>query len=143
MKKFVFIILIGLMFSCGKSAEEISLSQKVDSLQSEISELKIANDTLSDHVMRKSFVTKNFPAYFDSIAEPEEFILQRIQEKPELITKKAVLGGTMRFTQISFIEEDLLVAEFEDGHIMGKTLIRFRVNRDGELNFTQVCNIDY
>ena len=143
MKKFVVMFIIGLMFSCGKSAEEISLSQKVDSLQTEITELKIANDTLSDHVMRKSFVTKNFPAYFDSIAEPEEFILQRIQEKPELITKKAVLGGTMRFTQISFIEEDLLVAEFEDGHIMGKTLFRFRVNRDGELSFNQICNIDY
>ena len=143
MKKFVFMIFIGLMFSCGKSAEEISLSKQVDSLQTEITELRIANDTLSDHVMRKSFVTKNFPTYFDSIAEPEEFILQRIQEKPELITKKAVLGGTMRFTEITFIEEDLLVAEFEDGHIMGKTLFRFRVNRDGELSFAQVCNINY
>ena len=143
MKKLFYLALIGIMFSCGKSAEEISLSQKADSLQTEIIELKKANDTLSDHLFRKSFVTKNFPTYFDSIAEPEEFILQRLQEKPELITKKAVLGGTMRFTQISFIEEDLLVAEFEDGHVMGKTLFRFRVNRDGELSFNQVCNIDY
>ena len=143
MKKLVYLVIIGMMFSCGKSAEEISLGQKVDSLQVEITELKIANDTLSDHLFRKSFVTKNFPAYFDSIAEPEEFILQRLQEKPELITKKAVLGGTMRFTQITFIEEDLLVAEFEDGHIMGKTLFQFRVDRNGELTFTRVCNIDY
>lgn len=143
MKKLFYLALIGIMFSCGKSAEEISLSQKVDSLQVEITDLKRANDTLSDHLFRKSFVTKNFPTYFDTIAEPEEFILQRLQEKPELITKKAVLGGTMRFTQISFIEEDLLVAEFEDGHIMGKTLFRFRVTRNGDLTFTQVCNIDY
>ncbi|MEP6262579.1 MAG: hypothetical protein ABJ092_13445 [Gillisia sp.] len=143
MKKLIYLVIIGMMFSCGKSAEEISLAQKVDSLQMEITELKIANDTLSDHVMRKSFVTKNFPAYFDSIAEPEEFILQRLQGKPELITKKAVLGGTMRFTQITFIEEDLLVAEFEDGHIMGKTLFQFREDRNGEITFTRVCNIDY
>lgn len=143
MKKLIYLVIIGTMFSCGKSAEEISLAQKVDSLQVELTELKIANDTLSDHVMRKSFVTKNFPSYFDSIAEPEEFILQRLQEKPELITKKAVLGGTMRFTQITFIEEDLLVAEFEDGHIMGKTLFQFREDRNGKLTFTQVCNIDY
>ncbi len=143
MKKLFYLAIIGMMFSCGKSAEEISLSQKADSLQTEIRELQIANDTLSDHLLKKSFAAINYPAFFDSIAEPEEFILQELQEKPELITKKAVLGGTMRFTQISFINDDLLVAEFEDGHIMGKTLFRFRVNRNGDLTFSQVCNIDY
>lgn len=143
MKKLVYVVILVIIISCGKSAEEISLSQQVDSLQTEIGALQRANDTLSDHLLKRSFVTQNYPAFFDSIEEPEEFILQELQQRPALITKKAVLGGTMRFTQVTFINEDLLVAEYEDGHIMGKTVFRYNLNRNGEIGFTNVCNIEY
>lgn len=86
----------------------------------ELFELQQANDTLSDHLMKKSFVARNYPDYFDTIAEPEMFLLKRLEEHPELIPKEAVLGGTMRFISIYFINDELIVAEFEDGHVMGK-----------------------
>tara|TARA_R100000935_G_C2795530_1_gene147974 strand:- start:39 stop:470 length:432 start_codon:yes stop_codon:yes gene_type:complete len=143
MKKLVYVVIFIIIVSCGKSAEEISLSQQVDSLQTEIIALQKANDTLSDHLLKKSFVTQNYPVFFDSIAEPEEFILQELRQRPGLISKKAVLGGTMRFTQVTFINEDLLIAEFEDGHIMGKTVFQYRLNRNGEIGFSNVCNIEY
>lgn len=143
MKKLLYVLFLVTIVSCGKSAEEISLAQQVDSLHIENRALQRANDTLSDHLFKKSFATLNYPVFFDSIAAPEEFILQELQQRPDLITKKAVLGGTMRFTRISFITEDLLIAEFEDGHIMGKTIFRYNMNRNGELNFKNVCNIEY
>ncbi|QED37609.1 hypothetical protein FK178_07665 [Antarcticibacterium arcticum] len=143
MKKLLYVLFLVTIVSCGKSSEEISLSQEVDSLKTEITALHRANDTLSDHLLKRSYVTLNYPAFFDSIAEPEEYILQELQQRPGLISKKAVLGGTMRFTRVTFINEDLLVAEFEDGHIMGKTVFRYRLTRNGELGFTNVCDIEY
>lgn len=137
-------ILLGfliVLISCGRSSEEKLLSEKVDSLKTEIVALQKANDTLSDHLMKKAFVTRNYPEYFDSIAEPEKFVLDRLQEHPELIPKEAVLGGTMRFTSIYFINDELIVAEYEDGHVMGKSIFRYQPDRKGNLEFEMIARL--
>ena len=131
---FLFGFLI-VLISCGRSSEEESLSAKVDSLKNEIVELQKANDTLSDHLIKKAFVARNYPDYFDSIPNPEKYVLERLQKDPELIPKKAVLGGTMRFTSVYFINDELIVAEYEDGHVMGKSIFRYRTDRTGNLKF--------
>ncbi|HSI71443.1 MAG TPA: hypothetical protein VK941_14495 [Gillisia sp.] len=141
MKKAIFILLI-LLASCGRNSNEETAFSQIDSLENEIRELKIANDTLSEQALRKSFVTKNYPAYFDTIANPEEFLLNHLQKKPELIPKKAVLGGTMRFTGITFINEELFVAEYEDGHIMGKTVYKYSRDKKGNLRFYKVGTVE-
>ncbi|CAM4153698.1 hypothetical protein [Gillisia limnaea] len=137
-------ILFGLcivLISCGRSSEEQQLSEKVDSLKNEIVELKQANDTLSDHLIKKAHVARNYPEYFDSIAQPEKFVLDRLQEAPGLIPKEAVLGGTMRFTTVYFINDELIVAEYEDGHVMGKSIFRYRSNIKGNLEFKPIAQI--
>lgn len=135
MKKTSFLPLLCLVIACGSPAEENDLSKKVDSLEQEIRELKEANDTLSDHLMQKAYVTRDYPQYFDSIAQPEEFLLNELQKQPGLIPKQPVLGGTMRFTSVNFINDDLLMAEYEDGHILGKAVYSYSMNRRGELQF--------
>lgn len=115
----------------------------IDSLETEIASLKRANDTLSEHLMTKSFLTKDYPEFFDTIAEPEKFILNDLQENPGLIPEDAVLGGTMRFTAVTFINGELLVAEFEDGHIMGKAIYSYKLDRNGSLTYSYVGNIEY
>lgn len=136
MNKLLFISFGMLLVSCGNpSAEKQEHSRIIDSLENEIEELKEANDTLSDHLMQRRYATKTYPTFFDSIPEPEQYLLKEIQEKKELIPKDAVLGGEMRFINVSFINEDLFLAEYEDGHVMGKGIYTYRLAPSGELNF--------
>lgn len=144
MKNLAFTVAYLLLVSCVNSSEETNdLNQKIDSLQTEIGQLKQANDTLSDHLLKKSYVTRTYPGYFDSIPDPEAFILEKLQNSPDLIPKEGVLGGTMHFTDVNFINEDLLLAEYEDGHVMGKGIFRYRLNKRGELDFELLSTIDY
>ncbi len=129
------------LISCGRSSEEKSLSEKVDSLTTELVALQQANDTLSDHLIKKAFVARNYPEYFYSIIQPEKFVLDRLQEHPELIPKEAVLGGTMRFTSVYFINDELIVAEYEDGHVMGKSIFRYQPDRKGNLKFEMIARL--
>jgi hypothetical protein len=140
----ILILLCAIIFlnSCaGSSEEENKLAAKVDSLQNEIRQLEQANDTLSDYLMKKSYLTREFPEYFDTISEPEKFILEKLQGNKKLISKEAVLGGTMRFTKVSFVNEELVVAEYEDGHVMGRGIYSYKMNKEGNLSFKLVGTI--
>lgn len=142
MKNLYYTIAFLFLISCGNSSEEPNdLNQKIDSLQTEIEQLKQANDTLSDHLLKKSYVTRTYPEFFDSIPDPESFILEKLQESPIPIPKDGVLGGTMHFTEVSFINDELLLAEYEDGHVMGKAIYTYRIDRTGKLQFELVSAI--
>lgn len=143
MKKITAFGLFIFLASCQEPGNSDSRDAKIDSLQTEIEALKRANDTLSDHLMTRTYLTKNYPEYFDSIPEPEKFILNDLQQKPDLMPKEAVLGGTMRFTKVTFINGELLVAEFEDGHVMGKAVYTYGMARSGDLVYSYVGNIEY
>lgn len=135
MKKILVFTLLIMLGSCGKSSVEKQREIEIDSLKTEILELQRALDTLSDQLMRKNYLTKDFSSYFDSIPEPEKFLLEKLKEKPKLIPKKAVLGGTMYFTEVSFINDHLIIAEYEDGHIMGRAIFQYKIAKNGNLNF--------
>lgn len=135
MKNILVFCLLIMLGSCGKSTEEQQRVAQIDSLKTEIRELHRALDSLSDQLMKKNYVTKDFSPYFDSIPEPEKFILEKLKVKPELIPKKAVLGGTMHFTKVSFINDHLILAEYEDGHIMGRAIYQYKMDKIGNLNF--------
>jgi hypothetical protein len=121
--------------SCGKSTEEKDRAIEIDSLNTEIREMQRALDTLSDLLMKKNYLTKDFSTYFDSIPEPEKFLLEKLREKQDLIPKKPVLGGTMHFTEVSFINDHLILAEYEDGHIMGRAIYQYKMDKNGNLIF--------
>jgi len=135
MKKILVFSLLIMLGSCGKSSEEKQRAVEIDSLKTEILELKRAMDTLSDQLMKKNYLTKDFSSYFDSIPDPEQFLLEKLREKPELIPKKAVLGGAMHFTSVSFINNHLILAEYEDGHIMGRSIYQYKMDKNGNLIF--------
>lgn len=143
MNKLYFLFFLIFIVSCQDKEPNKSQVSRIDSLETEIASLKRANDTLSDHLMKRSYVTKEYPDYFDTIPEPEKFIINDLQQNPELIPEDGVLGGTMRFTNVNFINDELLVAEFEDGHIMGKAIYTYKIDRNGALSYSFVGNIEY
>lgn len=142
MKLFLFFVLLFIAGCAGSSEDENQLASKVDSLETEIEALKKANDTLSEHLMQKSYIARDYPDYFDTIPEPETFILENLQQDPDLIPKDAVLGGTMRFTAVTFVNDDLLLAEYEDGHVMGKAVYSYTINASGEPEFALVGTLN-
>ncbi|MCJ7756885.1 MAG: hypothetical protein MUP24_01965 [Gillisia sp.] len=135
MKKFLVFSLLIMLGSCGKSTEEKQRIIEIDSLETEIIRLKIENDSLAILLQNKSFKTKEYPKYFDSIQQPEVFILEKLREKQHLIPKKPVLGGTMHFTEVSYINDHLILAEYEDGHIMGRAIYQYKMDKNGNLIF--------
>jgi len=135
MKKLKYLLLLNLILACGKPSEDKSAEKKVDSMQTEIVKLKIENDSLAELLQSKSFKTKEYPKYFDSIQQPEVLILEKLRKKQNLIPKKPVLGGTMHFTSVSFINDHLILAEYEDGHIMGRSIYQYKMDKNGNLIF--------
>ncbi len=133
MKKILVFSLLIMLASCGKSTEEKQRTIEIDSLKTEIRELQRAMDTLSDQLIKKNYLTKDFSSYFDSIPEPEKFLLEKLREKQNLIPKKPVLGGSMHFTSVSFINDHLILAEYEDGHIMGRAIYQYKMDKNGNL----------
>ena len=144
MKNLSLFLTMLLLLSCGNSSEKTNdLNKTIDSLQTEIEQLKQANDTLSDHLLEKSYITRTYPEYFDSIQDPENFVLEKLQDSPTRIPKDGVLGGTMYFTNVEFINDELLIAEYEDGHVMGKGIYRYTVTKTGDLTFQLLTTLDY
>lgn len=142
MKKMIIAGILAISVSCtGPSEKEEDLSAKVDSLTRETEELKRANDTLSEHLFQKTYLTRQYSPYFDTIPDPEEHLLDKLKEQENLIPKDPVLGGTMRFTEVRFVDDELFVAEYEDGHIMGKAVYTYTVDNSGEIIFEMVGTI--
>ena len=135
MKKLKYLLLLFLILACGKPSEDKSAEKKVDSLETEMTMLKIENDSLAELIQNKSFKTKEYPKYFDSIQQPEVFILEKLRKKQDLIPKEPVLGGTMHFTEVSFINDHLILADYEDGNIMGRAIYQYKMDKNGNLVF--------
>lgn len=71
----------------------------------------------------------------NGIKDPEEYIKQQLRARPELIPIKAVLGGTMSFGRIQLLSHEWLITDFDDGHILGKAIFKYRLNDKQQLEF--------
>ncbi|WP_298545660.1 hypothetical protein [uncultured Aquimarina sp.] len=143
MKKLTLIILTSFcIFSCQEVNRTENLLGKVDSL-------KIKNDSL---IKKLNEVKPELNYWFDEkydgkelveigIANPAEFIEKSLREKTELIPLKATLGGTMHFGKIQLLSSKWLIAEFDDGHIQGKAIYLYKLNKNGQLEFELLNSI--
>lgn len=70
-------------------------------------------------------------------------VSEALRSKPNLIPLDAVLGGTMYFSDIKVISDDLVLADYEDGHIMGQTLFEYKIAGNGEVTFKAIRSREY
>ncbi len=91
-------------------------------------------------------VTKHLPAerHLDNLElltgwdNPEEKLIEDLIEKPELIPHEPVLGGTMGFynrDDIYLLNDQWVLASFEDGHIGGYILLEFEIGEEQEIDW--------
>lgn len=108
----------------------------IDSLKSQSDALKSQNDSLIT-VINYWFNEKyDANALFNiGINNPKDFIIKSLRAKPEIIPIKGVLGGTMRFGNVEILSHKWIIADFDDGHILGSAIFRYYLNDKKELEF--------
>lgn len=139
MKGYYVVILLPFIFGCSESKHE-KQNIIIDSLRSEVGVLKNGKDSLRQVLQNSSNGWFN-PAYDgakllkEGIENQEEYIKEALRNRPELIPLEPVLGGTMRFVKIDVLSEKWVIAQYEDGHVMGKALYAYELQKDGTIKF--------
>ncbi len=156
MKKISILLIVSfLAFACkdvAKQPENLpnkteQLTFKNDSLEKEIILLKSLNDSL----MKTEITVENYwfiSAYNGSrlarlgIANPEKFVQNALRKRTDLIPSEAVLGGTMNFGKIQLLGNKWVIADYNDGHIQGRTIFEYQLNDKKELVFKVLASND-
>jgi hypothetical protein len=144
MKKFTLLLLLFSILSCETPdrasnvaveklrAENDSLQQQIDSLNTTLKELRSTENYW--------FANENEGATFieKGINDPKTSIEKALREKPELIPLEAVLGGTMRFGNIEILSDKWVIADYDDGHVTGKSIYRYQLTPNKTFAFELV-----
>lgn len=116
---------------------------ELDSLSTELAKQQEINDSLQ-YLMEKSEMAAGYPIFFgrkfDTIDNPEQYITSALKEQKEIIPLDAVLGGQMEFRQVQVLTEDWVLAIYDDGHVQGKTIFKYELQKDGEIRFSEVVS---
>lgn len=113
------------------------LERKIDSLSEENTYLKSQLneiDLVSHSEDEIYFNREKFKSF--GIENSSEYIEKQLTEHTDLIPLKALLGGTMRYTQIKVLNEKWILAHYEDGHIAGQSIYKYDLNKNGDIDFT-------
>ena len=122
---------------------------RTENLLAKVDSLIIKNDSLSK-ILTKDEPQLNywFDAEYDGekfiesgITNPTEFIENNLRKRTELIPLKAVLGGTMQFRNIQLLSSEWLIANFDDGHVQGRAIYKYKLNENGQLEFELLDSI--
>ena len=137
MKKLTYLILILFAsLSCKNTNESDNLQVEIDSLTNRNQKLlRVINE-------KDNLINYWYDAEYDGInliklgiSNPKEYIENSLRQKPELIPIRGELGGKMNFGNIEILSSKWLIAEFDDGHIHGKGIYEYNLNKNGELDF--------
>lgn len=113
-------------------AENDTLQHQIDSLNTALKEMRSTENYW--------FANENEGATFTEkgIDNPKIAIEKALREKPELIPLEAVLGGTMRFGNIEILSDKWVIADYDDGHVTGKSFYRYKLSKNKTFAFELV-----
>lgn len=148
MKKITLIVICILLISCEKqhsgkettssNKENEILLKKNDSLSRKLQIAKEAIVILQDQNIWYDAEIDNTDFKNKGIKNPEEFIINELRKKAELIPMPAALGGKMSFGTIQLLGSKYLIAFYGDGHVEGKSIYSYKLNDSGTLEFKLV-----
>lgn len=134
--KFILLTIFAFLFSsCTEKCDNTTELQQIEMLKAE---LTTAESELEN--LRKSKAELDKLCYWlsDDYFELDKSLIAKVDNafrlRTDLIPTKPVLGGTMYFSNVTIISTNWLMAEFEDGHIMGRAIYRYEISQDA-INF--------
>lgn len=148
MKKWVICFVIFSCLGCSGDQQQVkSYQMQIDSLNATLKDTEFQIDSLQKVVDAKPLDNPWFHASIEGralqqkgIDDPEGYIEKSLREKPELIPLKPVLGGTMRFVNVQVLGRHWVIAEYEDGHILGRTIYEYTIDQDGDVLFKELVS---
>nr|WP_315151934.1 hypothetical protein [uncultured Flavobacterium sp.] len=111
-----------------KSENEL-LKHKIDSLKEELNKAKLKESYWFDIEYEGLELTEK------GIKNPEKFIENSLREKTELIPLQPTLGGKMIFGNFKILSDEWIIADYNDGHIEGKTIYSYKLDKNNKLEF--------
>ncbi|PRX41944.1 hypothetical protein [Salegentibacter salegens] len=142
MKKILLLPALALLLSCTNEAEKEKTNLRIDTLEADLTSLKIENDSLEKELrLLKSRNPIVFTEDFDTLQNPETFIVESLERNSQLIPEKSVLGGTMRFVDSEILNQRFIWAAYEDGHIAGEAIFQYKLNEADSVDFKLISEI--
>ncbi len=146
LKTLILLFLGAVLLGCNDRERDLEEKElQLDSLSRELAKYKRTSDSLKA-LIEKGDIAAEYPIYFggkfDTIENPKEFIRNSLKEQPEVIPLKAEVGGTMAFREVKVLTEDWVLGTYDDGHVQGKSIYRYKLQPDGTLNFTLIASRD-
>lgn len=147
MKTLVIIILVFICVSCSGGNQPAQPQVQVDSLKANLNAAEHVIDSLQQVIDEGQMANPWFNTSIEGrvllrkgIENPEAHIKQSLREKPGLIPLEPVVGGTIRFTNILVLGSKWVIAEYEDGHIMGRAIYEYSIEQNGDIRFTELTS---
>lgn len=144
MKKIVLLSIVLSIVSCSEVEKKSEISTvEIDSLNNTIEKLRNENSSLRKDLIDKTAETNYWYAndfegrklMDQGIINPSEYIADQLKNYPEIIPMKAVLGGKMHFLNVQILGREWIIADYEDGHVLGKAIFKYKVGKDGKVDF--------
>lgn len=148
MKILVIILLSISILSCEKQNHDKNLYSGKLKFENEL--LKHKNDSLKGELnkakLKESYwfntEYEGMQLTVKGIKNPEKFIENSLREKPELIPLKPTLGGKMEFGNFKILSHEWIIADYSDGHVEGKTIYSYKLNKNNMLEFKVLNTIE-
>ncbi|MCV2483661.1 hypothetical protein OD917_01900 [Flavobacterium sp. SH_e] len=111
------------------------LQKKNDSLNRKLEIAKEAIVVLQDRNAWYDPEYDNADFKKKGIADSEKFIKDEFGKRTDLIPLQPALGGKMSFGTIQLLGSKFLIADYEDGHVEGKSIYSYKLNDSGKIEF--------
>jgi hypothetical protein len=139
-KTFVFLFISQLSCSDSESTIETKFDKELTKeLKSDTAQIDAPNQNMTIKEKQENYwFDQDFEGieFIDAgISQPEIFIENSLRNHPELIPLDAVLGGTMMFGNIDLLSKNWIIAEFDDGHVYGRAIYKYRLEQDTIVKF--------
>ncbi len=72
------------------------------------------------------------------IQNPEKEITDNLYKNTKLIPYSGVLGGKMRIGDVKLLGDRWAIAYFDDGHIDGEMLLRYKITKDSTIKWSVI-----
>lgn len=97
---------------------------------------------LAINLFAKKEVTNNYENQIDIVSQQNLFSSYIEENINEVSIEPAVLGGTFYVTNIEFLEDNIALVDYEDGHIALQAIISFILDEKEDLTITSFEIID-
>ena len=126
--------------SCSNRTELQAFEEKLSSTEKELADVKTSRDSLELLCNSLKAENENWfnPMYGEfhipgsGISEKRKSVELLLEKNNSLIPVRGSLGGTMKFTNFKILTSSWVIADFEDGHNIGRSLLQLG-NTNGSL----------